>query len=675
MVCCMLAPMETADTPRRTARVVGVGPARLAAMGCLGLAAAAAAVLSLHVLGVPGSLVLLGGWLLAAACHRVVPGLQGTVSWAAGVLLEVGLLAGLSAVVAKLSPHQHGASGNLAILAVPIAVALLVLAAGFVRDRRTGQAGDGEPAARVTARPGIALVVLIAGLALITRIAAEGHLYGVSWAMSGDARNHVVIIRSIIASGGLTLNLLRTFPGAIDAIGALISGAGGRAGLAPGHLVLHDAQSLASLYILSGLAIALLGIAALLELLPRATAAMRTLPAATYIALLASSGLSVTGLVLGTAVRDGYVSAYASIPLSLAAMVIGLACCRRGTAAAYALLGPAVVLTLFSWTILAVAPAAVTLWVTVLLALRGRHRFAAGSQRRTVPLAWVGALLVTGGCLLASALVVVIHLTQLRTTFKDTGAITAPEAHLVYLLGLLAAGGALGARRRLDRLQLMVPAVAAAAGGASLVWLMGLSPDHKSWTYYGEKQLWLLASCLVWVLFIPIVRSAAGDAATGWRWGFRPLGAVLQAVAWSLAVLIGVGETTTLPGPVTLAGHGWNQPSAAVIADMETAADQGRPVILWGWSDPGNQRLANFWSALAWGYSRTEAITPYAPALPGGIVYWAYVEQDTPADLCAAAKSIPGLVVVSHAKDLAGQLRKSCPKSRATVVLSPAQHP
>jgi hypothetical protein len=672
----MLAPVETADAPRLTARVVAIGPARLATKAALGLAAVAAAVLSLHVLGVPGSLVLLGGWLLAAACHRVIPGLQGTVSWAAGVLLEVGLLAVLSAVVAKLSPHEHGSGANLAVLAVPPVVALVVLGAGLVLDRRAGQDSDGAPVARVTARPGIALAVLIAGLALVTRIAAEGHLYGVSWAMGGDARNHIVIVRSIIGSGGLTLNLLRAFPGAIDAIAALISGAGGRSGLAPGHLVVHDAQSLASLYVLSGLAIAVLGIAALLELLPRATTARRVLPAAAYIGLLASSGLSVTGLVLGTALRDGYVSAYASIPLTLAAMVLALACCRRSNAAAYALLGPAVVLVLFSWTILAVAPAGVILYITVLLAIRGRHRFRSGSQRRTLPLAWVGALVVTGGCLLAAAGVVLTHLTQLRTTFKDTGAITPPEVHLLYLLGLLAAGGAFGARRRLDRLQLMVPFVAALAGGLSLVWLMGLSPDHKSWTYYGIKQLWLLSSSLVWTLFIPIVRATVGaEEATGSRLAFLRLGALLQPIAWSLAVLIGVGLTTTLPGPVNLARHGWTQPSAAVVADVQTATDHGRPAILWSWSDPGNQRVANFWSALAWGYSTTEAIIPYPPALPGGIVYWAYVEQDTPADLCAAAKSIPGLVVVTHIKNLPEQLKKSCPASRASVVTSPDQRP
>ncbi len=686
MVSCMLAPTETADSPRRYARVAAVGPAGLAVAGCLGVGAVVAAVLSIQVLGAPGSLILLGAWLLAAACHRVVPGLQGTVSWAAGVLLQVGMLGALSAVAAKLSPRAHGATVNLAILAVPVATALVALLAGWIRNRRREQPVDqqpvdqqlvdDEPRARVTARPGIALIVLIAGLTLVARIAAQGDLYGVSWVMSGDARNHIVIVRSIIESGGLTVNLLRNFPGALDAIAALISAAGGRSGLAPGHLMVHDAQSLASIYVLAGLAIAVLGIAALIELLPRATATLRLLPAATYIALLASSGLSVTGLVLGTALRDGYVSAYATIPLTLAATVLALACCRRGTPAAYALLGPAVLLTLLSWTILAVAPAAMTLWVTVVLAVRGRRKMAvASSPRRLVPLAWVGAIVVTGGCLLVAAGAVLTHLTQLRAIFKDTGAITAPEVHLVYLLGLLAAGGALGARRALDRLQLMVPFAAAVAGGLSLVWLMSLSPDHKSWTYYGEKQLWMLASCLVWALFIPIVRSSAAPIVLSRRPAFQRVGGMLQAIAWSIAVLIGVGETTTLPGPVTLATKGWNQPTAAVIADMEKATDLGRPVIMWAWTDAGNERLADFWSALTWGYSPTGAITQYAPALSGGIVYWAYIEQNRPADLCDAAKSVPGLIILSHEKGLAGRLKKSCPASKATVLSSLDERP
>jgi hypothetical protein len=693
----MLAPPETADPQRRSARVASFGTARIVSALFFVAGTVLAIWLGLYVLGPAGALILLGGWSLAAACHLVIPGLRGTVSWAAGVLLEVGMLGVLSALSAKLSPQQHGPVGNLVVLVVPVVAAGAALAVGLWRDRRSAERGptsadraaeslDPEPSSsdsdwappdepRISARPGIALAVIVAGLALVARISADGHLYGAAWAMSGDARNHVVFVRSILLSGGLTINLLRDFPGLMDAIAALISGGNGRSNLAPGQLFVHDGQALASTYVLAGLAIATLGIAALLEFLSRAVAARRYLPLATYLALLASTGLSVTGLVLGTALRDGYVSAYATIPLTLAAIVLGLACCREGTAAAYVLLGPAVVLALFSWTILAVAPAAVTVVVTVLLAIRGRGRLSTTTERRTVPLGWVGAVLVTCGCLLGSAGVVLTHLTLLRATFKDTGAITPPNVQLVYVLGFVAAGGALGARRRLDRLQMLIPLSAAVAGGLSLVWLMGLSPDHKSWTYYGLKQLWLLASCLVWMLFLPIVRSSAGPWALGSRPTLVRLGRLLQAAAWSLAALIAVGQVSPLPGPLTLARHGWNQPSASVIADMATAADYGRPTILWGWSDPGNERLGNFWGALAWGYTSTETIVAYPPALPGGIVYWAYFEQGREADLCAAVQSVPQLVVVTHAKTLGAILKKSCKGSRATVVTSPGQRP
>ncbi|BEP12661.1 hypothetical protein acdb102_09720 [Acidothermaceae bacterium B102] len=672
MVSSMLALSETDAAPRRSRGRAGFDVLRAVELVAFLVGIVAAVALSLTTLGLPASLVLLGTWLLAAACHRVVPGLQGTVSWAAGVLLEVGLLAVLSGLMAKLSPHEQGTNANLALLAAPVVVAVAALAMGLVLDRRATKEEDAPR--RESARPGIALTVIVAGLALAAHLGSQGHLYGVAWAMSGDARNHVVVMRSVLLSGGITINQLRSFPVAIDAMAAALSGGGGRSGLAPGHLFVHDAWALVDTYILAGLGIATVTISALLECLPRTTTALRRLSPATYIALLASSALSTTGLVLGTATRDGYVSAYATIPLTLAAMTLGLACVRRATPAAYALLGPAIVLTFFSWTILAVAPAAIVVTITALLAVRARGALASGGNRNP-GLLWIGSLVVTLGCLVATAGVWLTHLTLLKTTFKLTGAITAPNVHLLYVLGFVAAGAVFGARTSLDRRQMLVPFSAALAGGLSLVWLMGLSPDHKSWTYYGIKQLWLVSSCLVWLLFLPIVQASTSTSTIGPRLAFQRVSRMLQAVAWSLAALVAVGLTTPLPGPVTLAGQGWNQPSAQVLADIEVAADQGRPVVMWGWSDPGNERLANFWSSLAWGYTSTDAIKAFAPALPGGIVYWAYVEQGTPTDLCDAARSVRDLVIVTHTKDLAKKLKKVCPTSLATVVLSPTARP
>src|SRR3954463_12859041 len=85
------------------------------ALAISSVAALVLTVISLLSVGVPATLLLGGGWLLAAALGRV-PGLDGPVSWAASVVATVALVSGVSAAVALVSPHNHGRLINLAVL-------------------------------------------------------------------------------------------------------------------------------------------------------------------------------------------------------------------------------------------------------------------------------------------------------------------------------------------------------------------------------------------------------------------------------------------------------------------------------------------------------------------------------------------------------------------------------
>ena len=93
-------------------RVAGVlvriasGRGRRALAGC---AAAALALLALLALGPAGTLLLIGG----ARCRSGQPGAPGSagpVSWAAGVLTELGLLAAGSLALSTLSPASTASS-------------------------------------------------------------------------------------------------------------------------------------------------------------------------------------------------------------------------------------------------------------------------------------------------------------------------------------------------------------------------------------------------------------------------------------------------------------------------------------------------------------------------------------------------------------------------------------
>jgi hypothetical protein len=98
-------------------------------------------------------------------------------------------------------------------------------------------------------------------------------------------------------------------------------------------------------------------------------------------------------------------------------------------------------------------------------------------------------------------------------------------------------------------------------------------------------------------------------------------------------------------------------------------ADAGKPFLLWGVTDPGNERLGNFWAVLTWAYDDTATPRAYPPTEGAGMANWAYLEQDTIEDLCAAARGVRGLEVVSQDRTLSGQLAKSCPGTGAHVTL------
>ena len=617
----------------------------------------AAVVLAVLTVGVPGALILVGAWLLAAALGRAVPKVSGTVSWAAAIVLQAVLLTGLSAAVALASPRPHGRLVNLAVLAGPV---VLGLAAWLIVCARDGQ----RQVPRYRSRSGLAIATIIAGLGLTRYVASRGTDYGVAWAMGGDARNHILITRSLLTDGGLTARELRAYPAIVNNVIALISGAGGRSGLPPGQLMLHDARALAATYVLAGIAVALMLVAALIELLPRALARDSRLPPSVVVILFACAVTSASPLLLGTGLDGGFVTAYAALPIAIASIVLALRFCSEPSPVTFALLGPATTVLLFAWSPLAVVPIVLLVLVT-LVGLTRFRRVAGGSGRRAPTWDWVAAAVVSLGALLITLGAIAVGWSRLRAQFSTTGSITTPQSRVMLLLGLVALAASLAARGRARRLQLVVPLVVAVAGGITVRWLASLS-SSAALSYYAAKSLWLFASCLVWVAFAPALLLVTDEHRAECRSGKAEVARVVQAAAWSGVALIVLGFTTTVTDPLPAARTGWEQPAARTVAETVAAADKYRDFVLWEWS-PGHDRLGNFWAALAWDSTPSGTFVPHS--LPfGSLAAWAYVETGAISNLCTVVRAVPHIAVITRNPNLASQLRKACPHSGARIV-------
>jgi hypothetical protein len=619
-----------------------------------------ALVLGVTTTGVPGTLLLVGGYLLAVGIAGVSPKLSGPPSWAAAVVVEVTLLVGCSAALAIVSPHPHGAAISLAILSLPaLGGAALYLLARTPRFRTSG----GPPGA---GRPGLALTATIFGLAVAAWIASRGKNFDVAWAMSGDARNHVQILRQVIGQGGLTLKELKTYPAVVNSVSALLSSAGGRAHLLPGDLMIHDAHAVATTYVLAGIATACMLIAALHEFVPRALHGERRLPVGITVVLLGCAAVSASPFVLGTALNDGFLSAYGTLPLVLAAVVLALRCTAIPSAAAFGLLAPATMIILFGWTPMVVVPMVLVGVLSVQLVRRSRSQEDPAAASRSAGRAWLLSGVLVGVTTLITLGVAVTQLTTLKKQFVTPGAITSPETKILLLLGLVSVGLLLASSDLLQRRQMLVPLSIALSGGLLVEWMISIEPG-KTWSYYPIKTLWLFGASLIWIAFIPIIRYAASAPARPHR--KHPLITLrtAEAAVLTFALLVLIGFATTVPNPLAQAETGWNQPTAKVVTETARVANRGTPFVLWQWSDLGDDRLGNFWAALTWD-TTAAGWNIHNPKLKGGMKQWAYNENGLPSQFCQLLLGYPGIDVITRTHDLNSVLTQSCVGEHARVV-------
>jgi hypothetical protein len=577
-------------------------------------------------------------------------------------LVEIGFLDGASAVLALTSLGPEGHYSSLIVLVLPIAVsAVLVL----MKLR-----ADGTPPPQAMSLASVtAWTILGSGLAILHWVRSLGPYFNVTWAMSGDARNHILITREIVNAGGLTASEFKIYPAAIDGIIALVSAAGGRGDMRPGELLLHDATADAAVFALAWLAVSLLLAGTLLEVFgPRARSCTKPFPLGVLIVVLGCALSASSRLALGTALVGGFVDAYAAIALIIGAMLLALRFCRSPSPFLLSLIGLATIVTLVTFPILAVAPALLVICMSP-TAFRRCHPLPPHAGWH---IAWVTSLALALGAVVFTLVVGYIQEPELTSVFVRPGGFARPETSVLPLMGLLLIGTFLFARTRLLKRQLALVVGVFLVVCLVIHWLMTLPGTFGTWTYYSLKTLWLLICSLLWVPFLPALFDV-GASSEQLALDAKPLRhhslSALRAVAWSGALLIVLGLTTTAPDPLAGIKVGWYSPSATTVAAVVTAANTYPRFLFWQWDGAGEDQIADFWAALDWASTTAGASIPYSPHLKEGLAAWAYEENGTLQLLCDVVESVPHLVVITRNAHLSQQLGAVCPEGDVHFVV------
>jgi hypothetical protein len=609
--------------------------------------------MTVATIGFPSLLVMAGTWSLAAIANRWFRALSGPVAWAVGVVVEVTLLGAESAVMAIVWPRNQPQFIYVLILSTPLVVAFGLFwwftSVKRPRSQRVRHMVSGEP--------WLALIAIVLIEAMFEAIKLHGHDFGITWGMGGDARNNVAFNRNILASGGVTVQAMRTYPALINAVCAFLDGAAGRSNLTGAVLMIRDVQALVATFVLSSIGIALFFIAATAEAFRRGDNYARRLPYFVIIPLGACGSISIGAFVLGLGLSGGFLSALGCLVLTGASLVIAMRLMRDYSNLALAALTVSLFLVVTSWTFLIVVPVA-----GLLLAYwRGVHYVRSSPHEgRTAREATVAIrfLVVSALCLVGLVGVLIVSGSTLVAQIKSSGGIVGPNPRLFVWLGIVTLACVLTARSKEQRLVRLVPLSIFVLSAATVLWIRSFHPADVNWSYYATKMIWLATAAVLWTPFILLVDVVKRVNEVVVKAGPRIITSTVLSIAGSSGLLWGIGHETPFPFPWTWAYIGSTIPSPQEIQLVTQQANIGGPFVIWQYSTPYEDQLGNFWSALTWEYNPNGTIKE----VPGqqSFVNWASLENGTLASLCQTVTDRQMRVVTNNGR-LVPTLRKSCP--------------
>jgi hypothetical protein len=585
--------------------------------------------------------LLIAGYV--AAGGLLLRWLAPSVAAAGGlVLASFVVLGGLLTVPLVLDgPLRPGTA-----LGMLLAPSLLVL--GTMRSEGAPAPGGGSVRPdRSWWAAGVGGAVLVATVL----VAGRGDRFGwYAWAASGDARNHTLLARRVIADGGLHGASLDGAPLFQEAVYGLLSATHGRGTVGAGALLERDLAVLATgscfLFVLWSL-LAVLGLVAV------GPVGGRPQPSV----LAAASLVPVSGIAAGVLLADGFVSTLLLVPLVLATLTVLSGGPRPRTTAAttatVVLTAMALPLLSFTWTPFfgVLALACVPFWLRAVRESIGRTR--------AVRLA---AMLLGGGAGSAYCLQV-LRATEGAVTYG--GAVNGPSPVLALAIVLGFAAVVLTGASTTARTALIPWLTATGVLVALVVVVVALQPADARWNYYPAKTAWTWTLVLLPMLLLPLAHP---------RPVVRRRGVAVGALAFLMA--IAATSSTASPLPPTNLGWltapaeptelrrsigDWANPSASGLGRAVQLLDGPDPYVVFR-VDPAEDKRTNFWLALR----------EPAPAdlLDSAMVRWAYSYDGTAEALCPILKQEPSRVIVTTDPSAGDDVRDACGREVAVLLVA-----
>ena len=545
-------------------------------------------------------------------------------------------------------------AAGVALVATLLGAALLIAAAGWalvVRSRSHPRPRGATPL-RELAPAGLGASIAL-GTFLCGRFLPGSPR--VSWAMLGDSASQLVAARQLINEGGLTLPSTSDAVPLTSAIVAAVA-APGRPGSGAGVILSHDlgayASTWAALIVLSCVLAGAVGYA-----IVRQSPRLAHVPAAATIAL--TSLLPLGWFWTGYPIKFGFINAHVAFVILLAS-ILGYLCTlhRPGMGLAMQLL--ATVLTLLTWSPLAVLPAALAVTQTL-----GALRAVATWSRR----ARAASLVVALAGIVCALWIGIPMLLQARGSLAIAGGLAPFPKPMLPLAAAILIALTLAAWPRSNPARAGVIGVSVASL-AGLALVLALSDELVGpWTYYPHKFAWIATAVL---LTVALPQAACAIARLG---SARARAALYGAGTVVVAASLGLGSWWA---PGNLHRLRDNLPYLIVVED--NLPDQGQSpdavanavisrVGLPRLTIPWQSSLANDYRAAFWLIELRREVAMEAGNGPAEDELWVLANfHDTPADLCTLAETVPeGLTVQTANKNLAGQIRDLCPAADLVV--------
>jgi hypothetical protein len=367
------------------------------------------------------------------------------------------------------------------------------------------------------------------------------------------------------------------------------------------------------------------------------------------------------GVGIGIGLQDGFVSALLAIAivtlsLTLAALAVARDCQPGLRFLVTLTIAIALALLLFTWAyaIVAVVPslAFVVVW----------------SWRSWLP--WMRFVIVVGsivaGLGLASFMPRWIHHTININVFAMAGTIVSPNPWLLVVVPIFFGLGAMWFRQRETRRVFGLMFATGIAVAVAVVIICYAPPGPPGFPYYAAKLTWIWLASILGLFFVPVAaafgaRSVVFARLGGFGRSLRGVGittSALGACLLTVLVLFGVRFASPLESPVLAAqplpfgiwspiSRGWVNPAAGAVGVARRAAAFDNAVVF-GITDPGNDRLANFWLDLV-------------PSNQGGdFKGWAYYTAGDLASLCDLLTRDATRTVVTVNPGIAKSIQSSC---------------